>query len=227
MSEQSTAASGSESAPPVTSGQTKTPAPDRAHFAARRAFKRARRRAYNPFYFSPQSLALTLALVMLAAVVLLALTFSLRGDAVLPVSETIIEIINAPPAIPKADQQAGDSVAGQSSGEQIILAAETPENLALAGPPVPTVVITNTPAPLAVGLRAAVYNVGNDELNVRNIPSLTESEVLFRAPKGTRFDIIGGPQEADGFTWWQLHDAQFQVDGWAVANYLQTIAADN
>ena len=113
MSEQSTAASGSESAPPVTSGQTKTPAPDRAHFAARRAFKRARRRAYNPFYFSPQSLALTLALVMLAAVALLALTFSLRGDAVLPVSEPIIEIINAPPAIPKADQQAGDSAAGQ------------------------------------------------------------------------------------------------------------------
>ena len=46
--------------------------------------------------------------------------------------------------------------------------------------------------------------------------------MLFRAPKGTQFDIIGGPQEADGFTWWQVNDPLFQVQGWAVANYLQT-----
>ena len=62
---------------------------------------------------------------------------------------------------------------------------------------------------------------------MRNIPSLAESQVLFRAAAGAIFDVIGGPQEADGFTWWRLHDPRFSVEGWAVANYLQTIPDDS
>ena len=53
------------------------------------------------------------------------------------------------------------------------------------------------------------------------VPGLTGSKILFRSPEGSLFDIIGGPQEADGFSWWHVRDAQFQLEGWAVANYLQ------
>lgn len=106
------------------------------------------------------------------------------------------------------------------------MAAETPQSLILEGPAIPTVIITNTPVPLRVGLQAAVYGVGNDKLNIRNSPSLTESQVLFREDAGKRIEIIGGPHEADGFTWWQVRDPQFQVQGWAVARYLRAVAED-
>jgi len=79
---------------------------------------------------------------------------------------------------------------------------------------------------LSVGVQAAVFGVGNDKLNIRNRPSLSDSQVLFRENEGKRFDIIGGPQAADGYTWWQVRDPQFQVTGWAVANYLRTISED-
>ena len=119
--------------------------------------------------------------------------------------------------------EATSAVAVADSAPKVILARETPASIVLTGPAVPTVIITNTPVPLAVGLQAVVHNVGNDELNVRNVPSLRQSDVLFRAPSGTVFNIIGGPQQADGYSWWQLHDPQFEVIGWAVANYLQTV----
>ena len=71
-----------------------------------------------------------------------------------------------------------------------------------------------------------MYGVGNDKLNIRNIPSLVGSQVLFREDEGKRFEIIGGPQEADGYTWWQLRDPQLQAQGWAVAIYLRTVTED-
>ena len=200
----------------------------RAQFAARRSFKRARRRAYNPYYFSLRSLLLTICLVIITALAGLALIVALRGEAAVPELEAVIEVVVAAASAADSgdDGRVGEPVATATSAVEVILAAETPAMLDLAGPAVPTVIITNTPVPLAVGVRAAVSNVGNDELNVRNIPNLRESQVLFRAREGTALDIIGGPQQADGFTWWQVNDPQFQVQGWAVANYLQTISEE-
>ncbi len=194
----------------------------RAQFAARRAYKRARRRAYNPFHLSLRALLVMLLLALGAAAVLIAVFFALRGDAATPALTPIIEVIQAP----RTSLSDGDAppIATASPAVEIILAAASPVNPALTGPPIPTVIITDTPVPLTVGVRAVVFNVGVDQLNVRNQPSLTESEVLFRSSAGTVFDIIGGPQEADGFTWWQLRDPQLQVEGWAVAIYLQTLS---
>ena len=70
---------------------------------------------------------------------------------------------------------------------EVILAAETPENMELEGPAIPTVIITNTPIPLRVGAQAAVFGVGGDKLNIRNRPSLSGSQVLFRESEGKVF----------------------------------------
>lgn len=225
-SEPAPASGGSaESAPKASPDRQQAEAYARAQFAARRAFKRSRRRALNPYYVSLRSLLITAAIVLLLALAIIAAAVSMRGEPLPPSTEPRIEILTAPgsaaDAAPSEPPAAG---AGAAQSLEIILAAETPARLDMEGPPVPTVIITNTPLPLAVGLRAEVFNVGADELNVRNIPSVRESQILFRAPAGTRFDIIGGPQEADGYTWWQLRDGQYQVQGWAVAKYLLTVS---
>lgn len=230
MSQQSSQRSESTIAAPADSdARDQSEAHARAQFAARRAFKRARRRAYNPYYLSLPSLLLTAGLAVVVALVLIAAFVATRGEARSSHAGPVIEIISAPDdvASPLTSAEEPDQPgASETQSVQVILPPETPAKLYLAGPAVPTVIITNTPVPLAIGQRAAVHNVGNDELNIRNIPSLRESQILFRAPAGTVFEIIGGPQEADGFTWWQLNDQQFQVQGWAVAIYLQSVDQD-
>ncbi len=74
-------------------------------------------------------------------------------------------------------------------------------------------------------MRVVVANVGDQELNVRDVAGVTTSEVLFRSAEGTEFSIIDGPQQADGFTWWRIQDPITQQLGWAVANYLQVFEA--
>ncbi len=207
----------------------RVPVPTQAQLDARRVYRRAIRRSRNPFRFSLRSLALTLFLVIVTVTMLFSLVFALRGESVSPSLEPVIEVVAAPISLNGSDssRRSSEPESSPSASVQTILAVQTPENPVLTGPPLPTVVITNTPVPLTIGVRAAVHDVGNDELNVRNVPSLIDSKVLFRAAQGTVFDIIGGPQEADGFTWWKVYDSQLQVEGWAVAIYLQTVPAES
>jgi len=111
-----------------------------------------------------------------------------------------------------------------SDDVEVVIAQQAPADLAMAGPILPTVDVVPTPVPIIVGAAVEVAGVGNQELNIRNLPGLTGSQILFRAPGGSPLDIIGGPREADGFSWWKVRDRQFQVEGWAVANYLQVIS---
>ncbi len=195
----------------------------RAQFAARRTYKRALRRARNPLYFSARSLILLVIIVLVAGAATLALVYALRREPEATGLDPIIHIVTS--STGTADSvPAASPDATAVPAVQVILAAETPENMILEGPAIPTVIITNTPIPLRVGAQAEVYGVGIDKLNIRNRPSLTDSQVLFRENAGKRFDVIGGPHQADGYTWWQVRDPQFQVEGWAVANYLRSIS---
>lgn len=225
MAERSTAESQSHTGEerPPSAGANVAYEEARERFAARRAYKRALRRARNPLYFSLPSLALLLFLVLLISVVTLALVFALRREPAPLELAPVIELVEER----NGEDQTVRSVETKETAVpevEVILAAETPENMVLEGPAIPTVIITNTPIPLRVGARAEVAGVGADQLNIRNRPSLSESQVLFRESEGKIFDVIGGPQEADGFTWWRVRDRQFQVEGWAVANYLRTVA---
>lgn len=195
----------------------------RAQFAARREYKRALRRARNPLYFSLRSLALLLFLVLLISALTLVLVFALRRAPATTELGPVVEVVEEE----NGEDQAIQSLETKQTAVpevEVILAAETPENMVLEGPAIPTVIITNTPIPLRVGVRAAVFGVGSDQLNIRNRPSLSDSQVLFRESEGKIFEVIGGPQEADGFTWWRVRDRQFHVEGWAVANYLRAVA---
>ena len=213
--------------PDARDARTRPPAPTREQLAARRQYRRAIRRSRNPVYIPLSWLAAAALFVLIALAGAIAAIVGLRGDSRAAPLQPVIVLATAQAFSASGDASPAAATSASESGAKIILAAETPASLALTGPPVPTVIVTNTPIPLAVGAQAIVYNVGSDELNVRNIPSINNSEVLFRAAAGTVFNIIDGPQEADGFTWWQLHDPQFEVIGWAVARYLQTVSDDS
>lgn len=92
--------------------------------------------------------------------------------------------------------------------EPLAFATETPTLL-----PIPTETFTPTPEPgtaLAVGQPARV--VAPAGLNMRQEPR-TGSDLILQLGTGVRVDVVAGPVEADGFTWWQVDDGQQNV-GW-------------
>lgn len=71
-----------------------------------------------------------------------------------------------------------------------------------------------------IGDRVEVATKGGARLTIRNRPSQSGS-VVTRINAGTRLSIIGGPQTADGYQWWQVRSSSFS--GWAAENWLVRI----
>lgn len=199
------------------------PTPTRAQLAARRQYRRALKRSRNPLAIPCRWLLMMLIAVALLAAGAAALALRLRHASPIAPGTASVEIVTAARMESPMPRSASPESGDHGSPAQVILAPSQPASLALTGPPVPTVIVTDTPIPLAVGLKAEVANVGSDELNVRSQPTTRGSQILFRAPAGTVFDIIGGPRHADGYSWWQLHDPAIAVSGWAVARYLNAL----
>ena len=85
-----------------------------------------------------------------------------------------------------------------------------PPPLAPGGPDQPP----SSPS-LAVG-DTAVVRADGQCLNVRPAPAANPP--LTCLPEGTRVTIVGGPQDLDGITWWQVTNGQ--VTGWSAGQYL-------
>jgi hypothetical protein len=201
------------------------------HNVQRVSRQRQQRRAAqkeNLLYFPLWSLGLMLLVVLVVAFAIVFGIIALGGNQATSQADPVLRVITAvatnTPNIPDPNEVvlATSTIPADLS---VILPAQTPSNLALDGPALPTIAFTNTPMPLTVGVRVVVANVGDQELNVRNVAGVTTSEVLFRSAEGTEFSIIDGPQQADGFTWWRIQDPTTQQIGWAVANYLQVFEA--
>lgn len=185
---------------------------------------RPRPRHASPLYLPWWSLGFTLlSALVLAAGLALALLAMRAGDSA-PQAEPVIQVVVADSAI-QGESNGNDAgeVERPATGAdvEVVIAQQAPADLAMEGPILPTVAFAPSPVPITVGAGVEVAGVGDQELNIRNLPGLTGSQILFRAPEGSPLDIIGGPREADGFSWWKVRDRQFQVEGWAVANYLQ------
>jgi hypothetical protein len=96
-------------------------------------------------------------------------------------------------------------------------------------PPTPTagaaVTITvaaspNPTAPvMAIGSKAVVAATSMAGLNVRSGAG-TGYPKIKTLPDGAVLEIIGGPKEGDGFTWYQVRD-QTGTTGWAAANFMK------
>ena len=93
--------------------------------------------------------------------------------------------------------------------------------------PLPTPTETPAAAPLPgdgggieVGLSVQISGTGGDGLRLRRDPSLT-GEIVYLGLEGEIFSVRGGPQQSDGYLWWQLEaPLNPQRQGWAVADFL-------
>jgi hypothetical protein len=95
-------------------------------------------------------------------------------------------------------------------------------------PPTPTVTLpteeigeTPPPAPpteIGPGTTVVVTGTGGRGLNLRADPSVS-GRLVAGVPDGTELEVLAGPQDGDGFTWWQVR-APDGKEGWAAADWL-------
>lgn len=197
--------------------------PAQAYPAA--ALRRARRPAAREsgLYLPWWSLLIMLVTVFALAFGLVLLVYTLGNRVPNTQREPVIRIITAEPS-QLAQPGAVPPVA--LSEPQTILGNEAPGSLALEGPTLAPIIFTATPAPVSVGATIVVQGVGAQQLNIRDVPGVIGTNVVFRADEGTRFIILDGPSQADGFTWWRIQNTgNASQTGWAVANYLSVVAA--
>lgn len=94
----------------------------------------------------------------------------------------------------------------------------------------PYIAPTDTPTPqpdpaqaapqqIGVGARIRIVNTGGNGLNFRRAPTIS-AERIRALPEGSTYEIVGGPEQADGFIWWQLRDPSDGTIGWGVQNYM-------
>lgn len=74
--------------------------------------------------------------------------------------------------------------------------------------------------PISVGARVVIVDTGGNGLNFRREPT-TSAEKIRSLPDGTIYEVVGGPQDAGGYTWWQLKDPADGTVGWGVQNYMR------
>lgn len=183
----------------------------------------ARRRPQDSAFYLPWwSLVLMLMVVLAIVFGIVAFVLVLGGRE--PVLETtpIIRIITAQPTSPSGILQATDVPPLNPIGGQ-----NPPPQFALEGPTLAPVLFTPTAAPILVGSQVVVRGVGANELNVRDAAGVQGTQILFRSPDGTRFLVVDGPLQADGFTWWRIQDPTNPARaGWAVANFLSVSSGE-
>ncbi len=94
--------------------------------------------------------------------------------------------------------------------------------------PVTPTIALDVPPPasgISEGGYVQISGTGGDGLRVREGPGL-DREPLFVGLESEIFQIIDGPHEADGYTWWHLSAPYDEtIHGWAVSNYLAFVEA--
>jgi hypothetical protein len=88
-------------------------------------------------------------------------------------------------------------------------------------PPTPTVLAVSND-PIFVGAQVKVVDTGPNGLNFRREPSRS-AERIRSLPEGSVYEVVGGPTEADGYTWWQLRDPSDGTTGWGAGIYLRRV----
>jgi hypothetical protein len=128
--------------------------------------------------------------------------------------------------------------------EPLMASLPTPEIIRLTAPPTvapsptvlaptPTPIPTFTPAPtrnlaappesVTVGYYARVAGTGSAGLTLRGGPS-TLTTSLQNVSEGSVMLIIGGPEEADDFVWWQVRLLSGE-EGWVAGQFIEPAAA--
>jgi len=134
-------------------------------------------------------------------------------------NQPVIRIITAEATIA---QPSSTPAFAQGVSTQVISGNNAPTTLDLAGPTLEAVQFTPTPVPITVGTNVVVDGVDAQQLNIRDNAGVNGTNVLHRANEGETFIVVGGPTQADGFTWWRVQDPRNATRvGWVVSNFIQ------
>jgi hypothetical protein len=76
--------------------------------------------------------------------------------------------------------------------------------------------------PISVGAKIKIVDTGPTGLNFRKSPTRA-AEKIRSLPEGNIYDVVGGPQAADGLTWWQLKDPSDGMIGWGASDYMKVV----
>ena len=92
-------------------------------------------------------------------------------------------------------------------------------------PATPTAMVSPTPIPaegnIYQGGIVQITGTGGDGLRLRFTPGL-DSNVRLLGAEGEIFQVMDGPEQVDGYTWWYLENPQDRARrGWAVAEFLK------
>jgi uncharacterized protein YgiM (DUF1202 family) len=70
----------------------------------------------------------------------------------------------------------------------------------------------------------AIVALSEEGVNIRSEAS-TDSEIVGSYPAGTQFEIIGGPEEGESYTWYQVQGVGdlSDVEGWLVTDFMDVI----
>jgi hypothetical protein len=82
----------------------------------------------------------------------------------------------------------------------------------------PEATATPEPSGLAVGATAQVTGTAGSGLRIRGDAGLSGPTVKV-VPEGTLVTILAGPQEADGYQWYQIRD-DVGTEGWVAGDWL-------
>jgi hypothetical protein len=92
--------------------------------------------------------------------------------------------------------------------------------------PFPTATPTPKPTPtpsvpteISVGGYVKVVGAEADQLSYRSGPGLNYARLTL-VKDGTILEVLEGPEEADGYTWWRLEDEDGFI-GWAADDWLE------
>lgn len=102
----------------------------------------------------------------------------------------------------------------------VAVATPTPEPTATPAAPTPTPPPAGAGDVLRVGGQATVN--ADAGLRVRSGPGTNFDAVITLAP-GAIVDVIGGPERADTYTWWQIRFPKTEggtAEGWAAGDFL-------
>jgi len=81
------------------------------------------------------------------------------------------------------------------------------------------------PGTIALNTYVQITGTGGDGLRLRASPGLA-SDPLFFGNESEVFLVTGGPEQADGYTWWYLTAPYDQTRaGWAVASFLAFVSS--
>ncbi len=163
-------------------------------------------------YLPLWSVALMLIVVLAIAGGIIALVITLGGPSSVTGGPPQVIIITAALTATSDRPQLSQSTATIPPGIATLPAEGT---IALVGP---TLVPTDTPTatPIVIAVNGRVQVVGASGVNVRLSPG-TNQGVAFVGDNGDALDVIGGPEQIDNLTWWQVRDSSGR-SGWAAEN---------